>query len=122
MKYRTWGVDTTTVMKISTLYIIIKIILHTRWWGRTMYIPYPPENKPPSKRSPLHSLTLKFLHSWYVCLDYKPPSHQVDCTHTHTHARACMYVRNPALQLTTTTKSNLLYTSVMQGLFGASLS
>ena len=49
-----------------------------------MHIPYPPENKP------LPSLTLKFLHR-YVCLDYKPPSHQVDCT----HARAHTYVTPP---------------------------
>ena len=32
------------------------------------------------KISPLPSLTFKFLHR-YVCLDYKPPSHQVDRLH-----------------------------------------
>ena len=47
-------------------------------------IPYPPANKPPSKISPLPSLTFKFLHR-YVCLDYKPPSHQVDRLHIYTY-------------------------------------
>ena len=71
-----------------------------------LLIPYPPENKPPSKISPVPSFTLKFLHR-YVCLDYKPPSHQVDCIRTRARER----VRNPALQLTTSTKRNLLYGS-----------
>ena len=63
-------------------------------------VPYPPENKPPSKISPLPSLTVKFLHR-YACLDYKPPSHQVEYTRIYTCMRAQTYVRNPALQLTT---------------------
>ena len=42
--------------------------------------------------SPLPSLTFTFLHR-YVCLDYKPPSHQVDCTYTRTRART--YVTPP---------------------------
>ena len=50
-------------------------------------IPYPPENKPPSKISPLPSLTFKFLHR-YVCFDYKPPSHQVDGLHIYVYTRA----------------------------------
>ena len=41
--------------------------------------------------SPLPSLTVKF----YVCLDYKPPSHHVDCTCTYTHTRARTYVTPP---------------------------
>ena len=57
-------------------------------------IPYPPENKPPSKIRPLPSLTLKFLHR-YVCLNYKPPSHQVDCTRTHAREHVRMYVTPP---------------------------
>ena len=51
-------------------------------------VPYPPVN------SPLPSLILKFLHR-YVCLDYKPPSHQVDCTRTCMRERVCTYVTSP---------------------------
>ena len=58
------------------------------------------------KISPLPSLTLKFLHR-YVRLDYKPPP--PSRLHTYTRARVRTYVRNPALQLTTSTKRNLLY-------------
>ena len=57
----------------------------------TIQVPYPPDNKPPSKISPLPSLILKFLHR-YVCLDYKPPSHQVDCTRTRARERVRTYV------------------------------
>ena len=46
------------------------------------------------KISPLPSLTLKFLHR-YVCLDYKPPSHQVDCTRTRARERVRTYVTPP---------------------------
>ena len=74
---------------------------------KQILVPYPPENKPPSKISPLPSLTVKFLHR-YVCLDYKPPSHQVECTRIYTCMRAQTYVRNPALQLTTSTKKRIL--------------
>ena len=46
------------------------------------------------KISPLPSLTLKFLHR-YVCLDYKPPSHQVDCTRTRARKRVRTYITPP---------------------------
>ena len=59
------------------------------------------------KISPLPSLTLKVLAQ--VCLPRLqaplPPSR----LHTYTRASARTYVRNPALQLTTSTKRNLLY-------------
>ena len=59
------------------------------------------------KISPLPSLTFKFLHR-YVCLDYKPPSHQVDRLHILC-TRASTYVRSPALQLTTSSKIALAF-------------
>ena len=46
------------------------------------------------KISPLSSLTPKFLHR-YVCLDYNPPSHQVDCTRTRARERVRTYVTPP---------------------------
>ena len=53
------------------------------------------------KISPLPSLTLKFLHR-YVCLDYLPPLRQTSDIHAHAREHVRTYVRNPALQLTTT--------------------
>ena len=35
------------------------------------------------------------LAHMYVYLDYKPPSHQVDCTHTRAHKRVRTYVTLP---------------------------
>ena len=62
--------------------VIEKIFTFSGKGCQSLHIPYSPKNKPP----PL--LILKFLHR-YVCLDYKPPSHQVarPCTRTRMRER-----------------------------------